>query len=494
MPRIVRLPGAPPVPGAVDAGSIEEAVEVAVEEASREEEVLIVGRGAWEAYGEAAWRLRMEGGNFYLLEALDADEEKLHRDGASKLFMARLAYLARRRARDAVLEPAGGGKRVSRRTLLRTAVVGSAMDYTEKPIHDQLCGKKPLGDYCSWCLDACDVEGGCAASAALCGVELLHVPGYSRAGLQDMLRLLSITGPGYALIAPRSVLAKLVQELGNSSPGHPVVVVPVSCPYVVGLEELLALRGLGLEPIMVDDGWERELRRCRESRKTYLETVAADYEGITGASLAIVEAGKAVGLVQEEPGLEPLGDALELLGRGLRPLALAVAKRSGVSADLRTGFTGLVIVDQERCTLCGACAKECPTGALKLREEAEGSALLFLHDRCIACGWCREVCPEDAITVKRAINPAIIDSLVSLVAGEELRCIVCGNPVGPTRMVEKVVEKLLASGIDPEKMPTILMCSTCKQKYSLGLIDEAKVDWEALRRFVQRARARTAAG
>ena len=66
----------------------------------------------------------------------------------------------------------------------------------------------------------------------------------------------------------------------------------------------------------------------------------------------------------------------------------------------------------------------------------------------------------------------------------------CGKPIGPAPLVEKVVAKLVASGIDPLKTPTILMCVECKQKYSLGLIDDGRVDYEALRRFVERVRAR----
>jgi len=74
---------------------------------------------------------------------------------------------------------------------------------------------------------------------------------------------------------------------------------------------------------------------------------------------------------------------------------------------------------------------------------------------------------------------------------EVARCIVCGKPIGPLRLVEKVIEKLMRAGFNPENMPTILMCNDCKQKFNLGLVDRDAINWEYFKRIVERVRSRT---
>ena len=59
---------------------------------------------------------------------------------------------------------------------------------------------------------------------------------------------------------------------------------------------------------------------------------------------------------------------------------------------------GQVVVDQERCTLCGLCVKTCPAEVLSIDESAvqQDNEIGF---GCIACGHCMMVCPEECITV-----------------------------------------------------------------------------------------------
>lgn len=59
---------------------------------------------------------------------------------------------------------------------------------------------------------------------------------------------------------------------------------------------------------------------------------------------------------------------------------------------------------KEKCTGCGACVRNCPTGAIKIRKEKapkEASELPRKIEidlsKCVFCGKCEEVCPVDAI-------------------------------------------------------------------------------------------------
>ena len=84
--------------------------------------------------------------------------------------------------------------------------------------------------------------------------------------------------------------------------------------------------------------------------------------------------------------------------------------------------TGLPVVDEEKCTACGACVKACPKGVIELRNKGPKSRRVFVScvnkDKggvarkactaaCIGCGKCAKTCPFGAITVEN--NLAYID-------------------------------------------------------------------------------------
>ena len=52
-----------------------------------------------------------------------------------------------------------------------------------------------------------------------------------------------------------------------------------------------------------------------------------------------------------------------------------------------------MIVNQDKCTGCGACVMDCPLGAVRLKHKKA-----VIDEHCTECGACRRVCPEEAIT------------------------------------------------------------------------------------------------
>ncbi|MCD8511915.1 MAG: 4Fe-4S binding protein [Bacillus sp. (in: Bacteria)] len=52
-------------------------------------------------------------------------------------------------------------------------------------------------------------------------------------------------------------------------------------------------------------------------------------------------------------------------------------------------------VNQERCTLCGACASLCPEAAIQMNTDEE--TLSLFHHKCNNCQLCKDVCPDQAI-------------------------------------------------------------------------------------------------
>lgn len=84
--------------------------------------------------------------------------------------------------------------------------------------------------------------------------------------------------------------------------------------------------------------------------------------------------------------------------------------------------TGLPVVDEEKCTACGACAKACPKQIIEIRNKGPRGMRMFVScvnkDKgpaakkacsaaCIGCALCQKNCPHGAITVEN--NIAYID-------------------------------------------------------------------------------------
>lgn len=98
---------------------------------------------------------------------------------------------------------------------------------------------------------------------------------------------------------------------------------------------------------------------------------------------------------------------------------VAVCKFNAIYID---PTTLLPVVDEEKCTSCGACVKACPKFIIELRKKGPKGKRIFVScinkDKggiarkacqvaCIGCGKCVKICPHDAITMEN--NLAYID-------------------------------------------------------------------------------------
>ena len=81
--------------------------------------------------------------------------------------------------------------------------------------------------------------------------------------------------------------------------------------------------------------------------------------------------------------------------------------------------TGLPVIDEEKCTACGACTKACPRGIIELRKKGPKGRRVFVScvnkDKgpaamkackaaCIACGKCVRECKFEAIVVEGNVS------------------------------------------------------------------------------------------
>jgi ferredoxin len=107
-----------------------------------------------------------------------------------------------------------------------------------------------------------------------------------------------------------------------------------------------------------------------------------------------------------------------------------------------TSFT--VELDEQACSLCEVCARECPTGALRLERSAETLGLIFAPGLCNGCPQgdsCQEICPEKAIVVRQTAQPHVDEEPRVLLESRMVRCAYCGEPFAPLHKIEAIEKK-----------------------------------------------------
>ncbi len=81
-------------------------------------------------------------------------------------------------------------------------------------------------------------------------------------------------------------------------------------------------------------------------------------------------------------------------GGTLKNLGMGGATPKGKKI-LHSGTIGEI--NQDKCLVCGLCAENCPTGAIK----KEKNKIVINYKQCIGCGECVATCPQKAIEVSR---------------------------------------------------------------------------------------------
>ena len=127
-------------------------------------------------------------------------------------------------------------------------------------------------------------------------------------------------------------------------------------------------------------------------------------------------------------------------------LALARATWRDIDVVHPASNIGVVEIDASVCTLCGQCAKTCPTHALVESYDGDTVSVSFDAHSCVNCTQCVSACPEirrGAISVSGRISTATLDGgRYDLNEGSIARCEMCGKAIAPAPMMNRIGDLL----------------------------------------------------
>ena len=152
------------------------------------------------------------------------------------------------------------------------------------------------------------------------------------------------------------------------------------------------------------------------------------------------QSGEGRELAAEEPlsGKQPPRDRRRFL-RAADSLQSNQPGRSATALPMAASFGSLRIANN--CDACGACARVCPTGAVRYETQDDARyRLLFNSQACMACGLCQAACAPEAINIERHLTLGEVfgEPTWKVLSQDELvRCSRCGV-LFPARQASKV--------------------------------------------------------
>ncbi len=310
---------------------------------------------------------------------------------------------------------------------------------------------------------------GCGICTSECPRDAIHLPGHSRLQLDAEIAEL-LTNPALDAADPRAPLflcqrnASLFEAVSGEGFSYPVGWMPVTLPCVGMLTVTMILRSFALGAAAVG------VLACNE-RRGYGQgerlagrlDYCREFLGAVGhapVDVRLLESsGTTSALAQElrRPFEAPTGEA-EASPRasfsGARAAAevhRALGVRGGefqnVSLSHPHSPFGVIHVEPQTCTGCGACVQTCPTGSLTLEQEHDSLSLAFDPALCTGCGLCVRRCPERAISVEKTTDlETLAAERVPLYEDRGDRCEACGAVIGSSAMLRRVQELLSQDG------------------------------------------------
>lgn len=299
--------------------------------------------------------------------------------------------------------------------------------------------------------DACIPCGRCVTT---CPTGAIENPAVTPAMLSAQVR--ALIGASEGIIGIRFVCSR-----GRIDAKEGWTDVSVPCTSMVPGSWLLAC-------LLIGAGAAHAVRCSESGCPLDLDASAIHANDLAHAVLA--ETGLDPSMVVGEFVHEPLVcDSLDdPFGRGQAAdvmLALAAIADTDINVRHPAANTGVVQIDPLSCTLCGQCAKTCPTDSLVEIYDDTTVMISFDARTCVNCTQCVSACPEirrGAISVAGHIDVALMAAgRHTLNQGAVAMCEVCGSAIAPATMMSRIGDLL---GDDFEATMSMLenRCLDCR--------------------------------
>ena len=352
---------------------------------------------------------------------------------------------------------------------------------------------------------------GCGACASACPTSALRFTEPATGEVYARLAALLAPGvsgaPSRAVPPPRPVVVfhcgeqgqRLLETAAREGHAYSSALLPVAVPCLrfVSESHLLGAMHLGASGVA--------LLGCEACPNGERELLLQKLE-LTGIILEAFGLGR--GRVRlfttTEPQHEETLTALNTFGESLTPSPLASKARPlhatgnrEVVAEVIAGFIGrlgkevgglklspqqpyaFAGVDEDKCTLCRACATACPSHALIFDPGQQN--LQYKHIACVGCGLCETVCPEKAVTLRRELYLEK-DSLEYLTVAQDemISCAKCAKPYINRRALETIEARVLdaAAVLDTfmgARRNLLRMCPDCR---AVAAMQQVQQGWE----------------
>ncbi len=349
---------------------------------------------------------------------------------------------------------------------------------------------------CNKCIDICSTKAiradgdkvkvdpflcmGCGACATVCpsGAMSYQYPRVSDRGTQ-MRTLIN----AYSVAAPNALAPIILfhdaaagrDALSHMARGLPAHVLPVETWHVasIGLDVLLGAIafGAGGVTLLATDSDAPQYAIATQAEMTLAETILHAL-GYGGTHFSWHEANSAETKIWNAPAADTVNvkATFHLSNDKRNTIEFAVehllqySKIKPVEVTLPAGaMFGNVIVDQQKCTLCLACAGACPSSALM--DGADYPRLNFIERNCVQCGLCASTCPENAITLSpRLLLTEARKQAVVLNESEPFNCISCDKALGTKAMINNMLTKLAGHSmfVGAGQLERLKMCADCR--------------------------------
>jgi hydrogenase-4 component H len=130
----------------------------------------------------------------------------------------------------------------------------------------------------------------------------------------------------------------------------------------------------------------------------------------------------------KKPKLRELGEAVRAVITG--PYTVNFPR---VPSPVAPSFRGIMVFEEDKCVVCGACAEVCPAAARELTDVRDTAVRRITHhqERCIYCGLCEAACFWKAIRHTEEYDLAQLtnEGYERSVEKELILCEICGEPI-----------------------------------------------------------------